>query len=441
MVQMKKIEKPENVVPLFERPVGGMHQRPSLASYLTFKNIVLGLGVVTFLIFLGSAVSARIAFLFAALLALAGVFFFEVMGRRKWETGVIEQLRRAADDYDRLVREVARNRNEMAVLKKSLVDAGALVRSYGKTAGEDVGQRMMKALADQFSRMGEVPAVPSTDQGEEVSPAILATLEKDAPLTPADERLIGNRLTDEQVMQLVHAAVNRDRIDLFLQPVVGLPQRKLRFYEMLSRIRIKPEVYLPAERYIAVALRHDLLPVIDNLLLLRGLQMLRDTEEENFNRAFFCNITSLTLNDPKFMGDLVEFIAQNRTLAPRLVFELSQQDLAAMSADILPVLKGLARLGCRFSMDKVRALSFDFAYLEERHIRFVKVAASAMIQELREPGGLQRMRRLKSEMDRNGIDLIVEKIETESQLRDLLDVEIDYGQGYLFGHPQLYGKV
>src|SRR5690606_8962278 len=122
----------------------------------------------------------------------------------------------------------------------------------------------------------------------------------------------------------VHAAVRQDRIDMFMQPIVNLPQRKLRFYEMFSRIRIKPGVHLPAEQYIEVAMRQDLVPVIDNLLLLRGLQMIRDTEEENFNRAFFCNITTLTLGDPKFMGDLVEFIAQNRTLAPRLVFELGQ---------------------------------------------------------------------------------------------------------------------
>jgi cyclic-di-GMP phosphodiesterase, flagellum assembly factor TipF len=163
-------------------------------------------------------------------------------------------------------------------------------------------------------------------------------------------------------------------------------------------------------------MQQDLVPVIDNLLLLRGLQVLRDTEEHNFNSAFFCNITSLTLNDPKFMGDLVEFISQNRTLAPRLVFEMAQQDLATMSPDILPVLSGLASLGCRFSMDQVRSLSFDLAHLEARHVRFIKVEAGVVLQELKEPGGLARMKRLKSELDRNGI-------------------------GYLFGKPALHEKA
>ena len=39
-------------------------------------------------------------------------------------------------------------------------------------------------------------------------------------------------------------------------------------------------------------------------------------------------------------------------------------------------------------------------------------------------------------MKRSGVDLIAEKVETEQIVIDLLDYNIDYGQGYLFGEPQ-----
>ena len=428
----------------FRRPAAG--DTPAafvLSDHLHFRNIVIGLGLATFLIFLGSAVSARIAFLFAALLGLLGLVLFEMSSRRRWEGELREQLRKMNGDYDRLVREVARNRNDVAVLKKSLVSAGTLARSYGNlqgaSSGDMVEQRMVKAIAEQLSKIGDVPVEPGEGEAQ-FSAFGIGAAEKDAAADGKEGIIPGAPFSDEQVLQLVNAAVRQDRIDLFLQPIVNLPQRKVRFYEMFSRIRIKPDVYLPAERYIEVAMKQDLVPVIDNLLLLRGLQLIRDTEEENFNRAFFCNITSLTLNDPKFMGDLVEFIAQNRALAPRMIFEMGQRDIATMGADGLPVLDGLATLGCRFSMDQVRSLSFDFSFLEARHVRFVKVDAEQVLREMKEPGGFQRMKRLKSEMDTNGIDLIVEKVETDRQLLDLLDLEIDYGQGYLFGHPELSGK-
>jgi cyclic-di-GMP phosphodiesterase TipF (flagellum assembly factor) len=46
------------------------------------------------------------------------------------------------------------------------------------------------------------------------------------------------------------------------------------------------------------------------------------------------------------------------------------------------------------------------------------------------------MRALKGALDREAMDLIVEKIETEEMLLDLLDLNIDFGQGYLFGEPR-----
>ena len=46
------------------------------------------------------------------------------------------------------------------------------------------------------------------------------------------------------------------------------------------------------------------------------------------------------------------------------------------------------------------------------------------------------MGRFKGVLDRCAMDLIVEKIESEDMLRDLLDLKIDFGQGYLFGEPR-----
>jgi cyclic-di-GMP phosphodiesterase TipF (flagellum assembly factor) len=44
---------------------------------------------------------------------------------------------------------------------------------------------------------------------------------------------------------------------------------------------------------------------------------------------------------------------------------------------------------------------------------------------------------IKQWLDREGLDLIVEKIEDERQVVELLDYEIDFGQGFLFGEPRL----
>jgi cyclic-di-GMP phosphodiesterase, flagellum assembly factor TipF len=46
------------------------------------------------------------------------------------------------------------------------------------------------------------------------------------------------------------------------------------------------------------------------------------------------------------------------------------------------------------------------------------------------------MRAFKHALDEQAIDLIVEKIESEQSLLEILDLPVDFGQGYLFGEPR-----
>lgn len=423
--QKRKIRDNIVAVNFFRRkPVPGMDEPRDRVPLLSLRNIVFALGAATFLIFLGSVVPPRVAFLVAMLLVGAGLLLTDIVSRRRWENDMIRQMQRMTGDYERLVRDVARSRAEVANLRKGLAEAGTAARNQNlHNPGSGIEQRMIKAIADQLSRLDDATHTAPQEVAEDLLP----------------EHISPENLTNHQTVDLVHAAVRTDKIDLFIQPIVNLPQRKVRFYEMFARIRLRDGVHLPAEKYIEVAMQQDLVPTIDNLLLLRALQHIRDTADseaaQGGNRAYFCNITSLTLNDPKFMGDLVEFIAQNRSLAPLLVFELGQRDLATMTADTVPVLDGLSQLGCRFSMDQVRSASFDLSHLEARRIRFIKIPASMVLEEIQQIGGLGRLKRLKHELDRQGVDIIVERIESERQMRELLDLDVDYGQGFLFGRP------
>ena len=127
----------------------------------------------------------------------------EMVSRRKWEKEMTAQMQRMNGDYDRLVRETARNRNDLVMLKKSLADAGAAARGLGRmqaTEGLAVEQRMIKSLAEQLSRLGG-------DDGKEDAPLDIGALEQS--LLQASPGAIVKNLTDEQVLTLVRAAVKQ----------------------------------------------------------------------------------------------------------------------------------------------------------------------------------------------------------------------------------------
>ena len=83
-------------------------------------------------------------------------------------------------------------------------------------------------------------------------------------------------------------------------------------------------------------------------------------------------------------------------------------------------------------MDHVQRLDLEPQELAKRHFKYIKIDWSRFLAEV--PADI---RALKRDLDRNGIDLIVSKIEKYGELIQPLDHNIDFGQSYLFGEPRL----
>jgi len=271
------------------------------------------------------------------------------------------------------------------------------------------------------------PVVRGMERGGQVEAARAATV--DAAGAPLD---------DSEILRIIRNGLRQDRIDLVLQPIVSLPQRKRKFYEAFTRIRSESGAMVLPEQYIAIAEREGLIGAIDNMLLFRCVQLLRVTQKKSRNLGFFCNISPYTLADRAFFRDFVAFMSGNAELAPNLIFEFAQSTIANRDEEIERQLARLAGMGFRYSIDQVASLNLDVASLAKRNFRFVKIEAATLIAEA--TGGSPQLpfevKDFKRALDRQGIDLIVEKVEDERTLLDLLDFNIDYGQGYLFGEPK-----
>lgn len=429
----------------------------TLSKKLSFKGnwFIYWIGwllVAVFIVFLARVTSLRFAVLMGAISVFLIFVGLEVVSRRQWERRLLYKLEQQDKEYHRLVREIARNRNEVSQLKEGLAETGRLTaKATSGRRRNSVEERMLKEIAERLTEIGTAPRPVKVD---DLVPRKIEDIELDIthevqPETAdATAMIVDNNKKRERpdisnekgVLKLLKRAVDEDRVDVFLQTIVNLPQRKRRYAELLSRIRIDGDEYLPASEYIHLAMDADMLPALDNLQLLKALQLVRDSNSiESVESAYFCNISPLTLTDSKFMGDLVEFVTQNRHLAPRLVFEISQKDFkdqSYMTRDTMRVLHVLAELGCRFSMDGVASLDLDIEFLQSRHIRYIKMEAPHILQSISQKGGFERLKSQKSELDKSGIDLIVTHIETEKELVELLDLGIDYGQGYLFSEPE-----
>ena len=242
---------------------------------------------------------------------------------------------------------------------------------------------------------------------------------------------------EDETLGILRDALRADRVDVYLQPIVSLPQRKTRFYECYTRIRAEDGSVIGPGSYIGIAEREGMVSAIDNLLLFRCVQLIRRTRNRDYDVSFFCNISGESLSDTQFISDFVDFVADNPELAPNIYFEIGQSDLDNAPPESIDNLSRLSDLGFRFSLDQVTHLNLNFAGLAARSFRYVKIDARFLLDSSVEVQSDIAVSDIKQQLDRYGLNMIVEKIERESDLVELLDYEVDFGQGYLFGEPRL----
>jgi cyclic-di-GMP phosphodiesterase, flagellum assembly factor TipF len=257
-----------------------------------------------------------------------------------------------------------------------------------------------------------------------------------AAVTPEPAPSVAEPGSDAAILQDLRAAIEANRIDLYLQPIVSLPERKLRFYDASTRIRSGDDELMPPGNYLHLAEREHLMPRIDNVMLVKCVQLLRRLGPESRLKGVFCNLSAQSLLDRDFFPELVEFMEENNALADNLTFQVSQRAVFDLGADELAGLKTLGKLGFVFSLDHVADLDIDFAALRDHFFRYVKIEARTLLHDGADVRASIPASDMTSHLDRFDLKLIVEKVEDEASLNRLMEYGVDLAEGDLFARPR-----
>src|SRR5262249_42933501 len=179
----------------------------------------------------------------------------------------------------------------------------------------------------------------------------------------------------------------------------------------------------------------SLLPKLDGLCVLRCVQVVRRLLLKNRDIGLFCNLAAATLTDAGF-PQMLALIDSNRAIAPALVVQFTQDVVRRMGPIEHESLAALAERGFRFSMDTLVDLRIEPRELTARGFRFVKAPAALLLNRVGSASANIHPADFSDLLGRFGIDLIAERIESESTVVDLLDYDVRFGQGFLFSPPR-----
>jgi cyclic-di-GMP phosphodiesterase TipF (flagellum assembly factor) len=366
-----------------------------------------------------------------------------VVGRKNDRAEVNNQVSSLARGSGDIARQVAEFGRRLSVVETKVETALDKAQNTAQPLATEIEElsRLVKQLAVSVAQhelaLAHAPdeEQPAPAGSADVLAAAANAAEQSTAATPVLRKIPAfSGLDRDGVIALVRSAIEDQKIDLYLQPIVTLPQRKVRYYEAMSRLNTGNGELVSAADFLPYAEAGTLMPKLDSLSVLRCVQVVRRLLLKNREVGLFCNLAAATLTDAGF-PQLLEFIEANRAIASSLVFEFTQSAVRAMGPIEHESLAAMAERGFRFSMDNLTDLRVEPRELTERGFRFIKAPAALLLNRVSASANIHPAD-FSDLLGRFGIDLIGERIESEASVVDLLDYDVRFGQGFLFSPPR-----
>jgi cyclic-di-GMP phosphodiesterase TipF (flagellum assembly factor) len=258
---------------------------------------------------------------------------------------------------------------------------------------------------------------------------------------PEPSLLPGPALQDIGRVRLVMQAFEADRIELHLQPVVALPQRKVRFYEALARLRLLDGTLLGPTEFLRVLERFGRAPDFDRRMIGRAVAVARHLVARGSEAIVGVNLTARSIREPGFLHSLARITEAAPDVVGKLVLEFPQDAWRALDRDQKEALAILREQGVPLSLDRAVDLAFDARTLADLGVRFLKLPAEMMLaaaeEDERRGGGYDiGVRDFAAILRREGIRLVVERVEREDMVPALVDLGVPLAQGFVFAAPR-----
>lgn len=216
-------------------------------------------------------------------------------------------------------------------------------------------------------------------------------------------------------------------LEVHLQPVVSLPQRKVAFYEALARLRVGEALLSPAE-FLRVLERHGRTTELDRLMLARVTAIGQHLAARGSETPVAYALSPGSLFEPGFLRAVARLIDLHPELAGRMILALPQRSWHSLDAEQASALRSLReRIG--LAVDRVVEPRLDAAALASLGASYAKVGLDTLLGE--------HGAALAVSLARSGIRLVAEGVERETDVPDLIDLDLPLAQGAVFSPPRV----
>jgi diguanylate cyclase (GGDEF)-like protein len=235
----------------------------------------------------------------------------------------------------------------------------------------------------------------------------------------------------------LQSALERQELFLNYQPIYALDSYQLLGFEALLRWRHPQKGLIPPLEFIPIAEETGLINPIGQWVLQEACRKLHEWQQHyqrNPVLTISVNVSGSQFKHPDFAHQVTEALRTTGLKADSLIIEITEGIFLDSSPRILATFEKLNAAGVKFQIDDFGTGYSSLSYLQDFPIQAIKVDRS-FVQKVEAGNSPEIIRTIIIMAHDLGMETIAEGIETESQLKYLMKLDCNAGQGYLLGLP------
>jgi diguanylate cyclase (GGDEF)-like protein len=255
----------------------------------------------------------------------------------------------------------------------------------------------------------------------------------------ADDAELIRRHGEMQWVSRINLALDEERFTLYRQNIHSLALSTDRqCCEMLIRLRAENGALVLPGAFLPAAERYNLAPAIDRWVvghLLEHLGSLYRSGDPG-KRMFFVNLSGATLNDGDFFAFVRERLRDSGIPPGCLCFEITETAAIANLDRAVHFIREVRAQGCRFALDDFGSGLSSFTYLKSLPVDYLKIDGGFVRGLCQDPMNRAIVEAINRVGHAVGLKTIAEFVEDEASRAALMEIGIDYAQGYALHRPE-----
>lgn len=253
-----------------------------------------------------------------------------------------------------------------------------------------------------------------------------------------DDQDLRRREMEMACVNMVHNALANDRVELFAQRILGLEQDDERMhFEILVRIRnsdgeyISPGIFMPASE------RYNVAHLIDKQVVRQTLKWLTQHPAAIDNLAMCAiNLSGHSMGNKEFIEFLIDELQESAVPCDKICLEITETAAMSNMTQAIEFFAQLKQLGCLIALDDFGSGLSSFGYLKKLPVDIVKIDGLFVRDIDSNEMDHLMVRSINDLAKQMGKRTVAEFVENNQIIDLLIELGVDYAQGYAIGKPK-----